>query len=174
MPNRFPENGIFAVVGDHPTHDLAGSTSRDLTLGELLALADPSALAGLDLGYGSSAGSEPLRQILAEVAGRYGRPIVVAETGTEGDGRAEWLAYVADEVRAAGASGVRVDGLCWYPIANHPGWDDDRHCPNGLLGYVGPDGVRPVHAPLAAELSRQQARGLDGRPTTSRGVAQAP
>ncbi|PAP76187.1 beta-glucosidase [Rubrivirga marina] len=100
----------------------------------------------------------PLRRILTEVAARYGRPVVVAETGSEGDERAEWLRYVAGEVRAARAAGVRLDGVCWYPIANHPGWDDDRHCPNGLLGYLDPDGARPVHAPLARELARWRAR----------------
>ena len=97
MPNRFPENGIFAVVGDHPTHDLAGSTSRDLTLGELLALADPSALAGLDLGYGSSAGSEPLRQILAADLG-VPPEAVVTTTG----GASLALAAIALEAVAPG------------------------------------------------------------------------
>ena len=69
MPSRFPKNGIFALVEDHPTHDLAGSTARDLTLRELLALADADALADLELGYGTSVGSEPLRQTIADDLG---------------------------------------------------------------------------------------------------------
>ena len=50
-----------------------------------------------------------------------------------------------------------LEGACLYPVLSHPGWDDERYCPNGLL-EMGPVGNRrrPVHAPLAAELRRQQ------------------
>jgi len=65
------------------------------------------------------------------------------------------MARVGAEVRAAMEAGVEVEGVCWYPIANHPGWDDDRHCPNGLLGYLGEGDERPVDEPLAAEMARQ-------------------
>ena len=42
-------------------------------------------------------------------------------------------------------------------MLSHPGWDDDRYCPNGLFEMEPHhDGRRPVHAPLAAELRRQQ------------------
>ncbi len=100
----------------------------------------------------------PLREMLAEVAERYGRPLVIAETGVEHDARPAWLATVAAEVEAARRSGVQVEGLCWYPIADHPGWEDDRPCPNGLLGRARDDGSRPVHPALAAELARWQRR----------------
>ena len=100
----------------------------------------------------------PLRAMLAEVWGRYGRPLVIAETGVEGDARPEWLADVAAEVEAARADGVPVLGLCWYPIADHPGWEDDRYCPNGLVGMPDAQGRRPVHAGLAAELARWRRR----------------
>jgi hypothetical protein len=74
------------------------------------------------------------------------------------DARPEWLRYVGAEVRAARAAGVPVEGLCLYPVLNHPGWDDDRHCQNGLLDFPrGADGARGVIAPLAEELARQQA-----------------
>ena len=99
----------------------------------------------------------PLRAMLAEVHARYGRPLLLAETGIEAHGRAAWLATVGNEVRAAMEAGVPVAGVCWYPIANHPGWDDDRHCPNGLLGYPDAAGERPVFEPLADELARQTA-----------------
>ena len=43
-------------------------------------------------------------------------------------------------------------------MLSHPGWDDDRYCPNGLFEMepVGGGRRRPVHAPLAAELQLQQ------------------
>lgn len=97
----------------------------------------------------------PLRRMLAEVYERYGRPVLVAETGTEWIHRAPWMSRIGSEVRAAMRAGVPVEGVCWYPIANHPGWDDERHCPNGLLGYLDADGERPVDEPLAREMARQ-------------------
>ena len=113
----------------------------------------------------------PFREMLAEIADRYGRPMFVAETGTEAEARADWLQYVADEALAARGAGVPVHGLCWYPIVNFPGWDNDRHCLNGLWDYADDDGRRPLHEPLAHELRRQQARlALDGglRPSSIR------
>jgi hypothetical protein len=51
-----------------------------------------------------------------------------------------------------------VEGICLYPVLNHLGWDDDRHCQNGLLDFPLDDaGRRGVIAPLAEELARQQA-----------------
>lgn len=98
----------------------------------------------------------PFHRLLREVYERYGRPLFVAETGIEGDARAGWLAYIGDEVRACIASGFPVEGICLYPIINHPGWDDDRHCHNGLWDYADANGGRAVYEPLARELRRQQ------------------
>lgn len=93
----------------------------------------------------------PVRNILAEVHARYGRPVVVSETGIEGDRRAAWMRYMAGEVSAARAAGVPVEGLCLYPIVDHVGWDDDRICPSGLLSTAIWNGRRHVHEPLARE-----------------------
>lgn len=95
------------------------------------------------------------REILREVYERYERPILVSETGIEGDARPEWLRYIGREVRAALRGGVPVEGMCWYPIINHPGWDDDRYLRNGLLDFADARGVRDVYAPLAREFRRQ-------------------
>ncbi len=98
----------------------------------------------------------PLRELLAKVHAHFKRPIFVAETSIEGDRRALWLRYVAEEVREAIRAGVPVEGICLYPVLSHPGWDNDRYCPNGLLEMEPKHGRRPVHAPLARELRRQQ------------------
>ncbi len=98
----------------------------------------------------------PFRDMLREAHERYGRPLVVAETGAAGDQRGPWLAHVGDEVRAARRAGVPVLGVCLYPILDYPGWDDDRHCEVGLWGYADETGERPLDRPLAAELRRQQ------------------
>jgi hypothetical protein len=99
----------------------------------------------------------PFRELLTDVYRRYGRPVFVAETGTEGDARPDWLRYVGDETRAALQAGVPVEGICLYPIVNFPGWDDERHCHNGLWDYPDEQGGRAVYEPLARELLRQQA-----------------
>ena len=98
----------------------------------------------------------PFREMLAEVYARYRRPVFVAETSIEGTPRATWLRYVCEEVRAAIRMGVPVEGICLYPVLSHPGWDDDRYCSNGLFEMASQQGRRLLHAPLAAELHRQQ------------------
>lgn len=98
-----------------------------------------------------------LSSMLDEVHARYGKPMLLTETGAEGSGRAAWLHYVCDEVREAQMRGVPLHGICLYPVLDYPGWENDRHCPVGLYGHPAPDGQRPVYQPLLQELKRQQA-----------------
>lgn len=97
-----------------------------------------------------------VRDLLQENHSRYGKPIFVAETGIEDETRPAWLRYICNEVYAALSAGVPVEGICLYPIINHPGWDDDRHCYNGLMDYANASGEREIYEPLARELARQQ------------------
>jgi hypothetical protein len=92
--------------------------------------------------------------MLREVQERYQRPLLVAETGAEGRLRRGWLKYVCEETQAAIQTGTPVEGICLYPIVNHPGWLDDRHCDNGLWDYPDEKGNRKIYEPLAAELRR--------------------
>jgi beta-glucosidase/6-phospho-beta-glucosidase/beta-galactosidase len=95
--------------------------------------------------------------MLQEVYERYRRPIFVAETGIEDDTRPAWFRYMCREVLMAIAQGVPVEGICLYPIVNHPGWDDDRHCYNGLFDYADAAGHREAFGPLADEIARRTA-----------------
>ena len=108
----------------------------------------------------------PLRDLLLEVHHRYGRPMLIAETGTEGEERADWLRYVGEEALAALQCGVPLHGVCLYPVVNHPGWDDQRHCHNGLWDYPHRD-ERAVDRPLALEVQALQsaAAALTGHAT---------
>lgn len=108
----------------------------------------------------------PFADILAEIHRRYGRPVLVAETGAEGDARAPWLDYVTEQVTAALRTGTPVEGICLYPILDYPGWANDRHCETGLYGLCDAAGGRCLHQPLADALERHQARvnALLGRP----------
>ncbi len=94
----------------------------------------------------------PFGQMLAEVCERYQRPVLVAETGAEDRLRPRWLRYVCQEVEAARCQDLPIHGICLYPILNHPGWIDDRHCRNGLWDYPDPQGHRKIYQPLAAEV----------------------
>lgn len=98
--------------------------------------------------------SKSFRYFLTEAYARYGRPVLVAETGTEGDGRAAWFSMIAEEVEEARRAGVPVEGICLYPIIDHVGWEDDRDCPSGLLSSRLVNDRREVHAPLAAAIER--------------------
>ena len=98
----------------------------------------------------------PVWEMLREFHDRYRRPLFVAETGIEDDARPAWLRYIGYEVRRAIREGVPVDGLCLYPIVNHPGWEDDRHCYNGLWDYPDANGERPIYEPLARELASER------------------
>jgi beta-glucosidase/6-phospho-beta-glucosidase/beta-galactosidase len=95
--------------------------------------------------------------MLKEVYERYQRPLFIAETGIEDDTRPAWLRYICKEVLTAMSDGVPMEGVCIYPIVNHPGWDDDRHCYNGMFDYADDRGNREVFAPLADEVARQAA-----------------
>lgn len=104
-----------------------------------------------------------VRDMLQEVYARYRKPIFIAETGIEDETRPAWLRYMCNEVYAAMAAGVPIEGVCLYPVLNHPGWDDERHCRNGLFDYADEEGGREAFEPLALELSRQQKFATDLR-----------
>jgi beta-glucosidase/6-phospho-beta-glucosidase/beta-galactosidase len=109
------------------------------------------------LDWKSDPNYRPFRVILAEVYDRYKRPMFVAETGAEDDARAPWLGYVGREVFETCKAGIPMHGICLYPIVNHPGWEDDRHCKNGLWDYPDKNGNRKVcDQKLLTELHRLQ------------------
>ncbi len=98
----------------------------------------------------------PFREILADIYARYERPILLAETGADGEDRVGWLRYVGREARAALRAGVGLEGICLYPVVNFPWWDDGHHLYNGLWDYADAQGNRPLYDPLARELALQQ------------------
>ncbi len=104
--------------------------------------------------------SRPLHAILADAYARYGRPILIAETGIEGSARPAWLRMILREVKIAQSLGVPVEGVCLYPILDHPGWDDDRYCPNGLLACSPVLADRVPNAALADVIRQAQGRDI--------------
>jgi hypothetical protein len=96
---------------------------------------------------------KPPHLIFDEFHRRYSRPMLISETGIEDDRRADWFRFVAGETIKAIERGTALHGLCLYPIVNHPGWEDGRHCHNGLWDYADDAGFRPVYEPLADAIS---------------------
>ena len=95
---------------------------------------------------------------LEEIAARYApRALIISETGAELALRQPWLAYIGAQVERAIGRGANVQGVCWYPILDHPGWDDDRHVRCGLYGFRR-RGERRLELDIAAELERWRLR----------------
>lgn len=110
----------------------------------------------------------PFHAILAETYARYGRPIFVAETGTEDEDRGPWFTAIFSEVAKARQLGIPIEGICLYPILNHPGWDNDRDCRNGLYerNPTSRELVRyePLFANIQASSRRVRSRAFRGDP----------
>ena len=98
----------------------------------------------------------PLRRLLADVHARYGRPLLLTETGAEGENGAGWLRYVGGEVRAALRAGIPVEGICLYPVMDYPGWRDDRLCRCGLIRSGGDWRGRAVDEDLLEQVSEER------------------
>jgi beta-glucosidase/6-phospho-beta-glucosidase/beta-galactosidase len=82
----------------------------------------------------------PLHRLLAEVAARYRRPILIAETSHYGIGRADWLNEIARECRLAIDRGVPLEGACLYPILDRFDWEDRTHWHNSGMWEMVPNG----------------------------------
>ena len=98
----------------------------------------------------------PLSTLLADVHARYGRPMLIAETGAEGVNGPAWLRSVAGEIRTALRAGLPVLGICLYPVMDYPGWEDDRHCPCGLIRVDEDWEARSLDRALLAQLQEEQ------------------
>ena len=103
----------------------------------------------------------PFHHLLAEIYERYRRPIFVAETSHVGSGRAEWLRELTDELMAAVAAGIPLEGVCLYPILDRFEWDDPSHWHNSglwdLARTAEGDYRRVLNVDYADQLRRSQA-----------------
>jgi len=111
-------------------------------------------LGGETLGFGHPA-YRPFCKMLQEIHHRYRRPLLITETGAEGDNALAWLSYVGGEVRAALEWGVPILGLCLYPAMDYPGWDDERICVCGPIEGVDHWRHRRVRPEIVARLDEE-------------------
>ncbi|MET9269599.1 pyridoxal phosphate-dependent aminotransferase [Kribbella sp. NPDC003557] len=76
----FPSNPIMSLTAEQPRHELGESYGPDLRLADLLT----PELADLELGYGTAAGSLPLRTAIADRHGVRPEDVVITVGGMHG------------------------------------------------------------------------------------------
>lgn len=103
-----------------------------------------------------------LAALLQDVWRRYGRPMMVAETGHVGVGRAAWVHEIAGEALQARAAGVPLHGVCLYPLLDRPDWNDTAHWHRSGLWHLPRPDMRRLNRPFARALLSW--RGLNGVP----------
>ena len=87
----------------------------------------------------------PLHEQLVRLHRRYGRPVMIGETSHVGIGRAPWLREVTGEVLRALELGVRLEGVCLYPLVDRPDWENGEHWHRSGLWDVVPSSRGDLH-----------------------------
>jgi beta-glucosidase/6-phospho-beta-glucosidase/beta-galactosidase len=90
--------------------------------------------------------------LLEQIWNRYKKPLLIAETGAEGNDRSTWFDHIVQHCDMAVERSVPIMGICLYPILSHQAWTGERHCPNGL--FDGTTSSRLPHAPLQEQVRR--------------------
>ncbi|RYZ12321.1 MAG: glycosyltransferase family 1 protein [Comamonadaceae bacterium] len=104
--------------------------------------------------------------LIDDVWQRYGRPLILAETGHVGDGRALWIDEIGATALRCRREGIPLEGVCLYPLIDRPDWEDesvwhasglwdvDRRTP--VAPGCEPAPARTLHRPSAARLLHWQ------------------
>jgi beta-glucosidase/6-phospho-beta-glucosidase/beta-galactosidase len=101
----------------------------------------------------------PLYELLKNVDARYGKPIIISETGHFGEHRPQWIGMIMDQCIKALDLGIDLKGVCIYPVIDRCDWDHkDTYIPCGFVGYCS-DGTRTEH-----DDSVQMLRGWSRHP----------
>jgi beta-glucosidase/6-phospho-beta-glucosidase/beta-galactosidase len=66
---------------------------------------------------------------------RYGKPVVLSETGHFGEDRAKWMEQITEDCIKALQKGVDLKGLCLYPVLDRPDWDEGHNIDCGIWSY---------------------------------------
>ena len=104
----------------------------------------------------------PLHQMLLEVHRRYGRPLLLAETGHVGSGRGIWIREVAEQTVMARQRGADMCGICLYPGIDRPDWENPDYWHRSGLWDVEHRGGDPQARVLATAYATglRQAQAL--------------
>lgn len=80
--------------------------------------------------------------LLKAGADRYGKPVVLSETGHFKEDRCGWMQQITQECIDAMQNGVNLLGICIYPVLDRPDWDTMQYIPCGIWGYNQKTGAR--------------------------------
>ena len=100
-----------------------------------------------------------LGELITSVWDRYEGDILITETSHVNEQRAPWLIEAASECNAVLEKGIRLAGLCWYPILSMPEWHAQDVWTHMGIWDLARDGNylrRVVHEPVLQELNRAQ------------------
>jgi beta-glucosidase/6-phospho-beta-glucosidase/beta-galactosidase len=73
--------------------------------------------------------------LLQRAADRYGKPVVLSETGHFKEDRSLWMKQITDDCIEAMKMGVDLQGICIYPVLDRPDWDTNEYIDCGVWGY---------------------------------------
>jgi beta-glucosidase/6-phospho-beta-glucosidase/beta-galactosidase len=90
---------------------------------------------GETIGWCTARRRTPFYELLKEAADRYGKPVVLSETGHFGEHRAQWIEQITTDCLMALKMGVELKGICIYPVLDRPDWDTLNNIDCGIWGY---------------------------------------
>jgi beta-glucosidase/6-phospho-beta-glucosidase/beta-galactosidase len=73
--------------------------------------------------------------LLKAAAERYGKPVVLSETGHFKEDRGLWMEQITKDCMTAMNAGVNLQGICIYPVLDRPDWDSLAYINCGIWGY---------------------------------------
>lgn len=117
----------------------------------------------------------PAADLIQLVWSKYGRPMIIAETGTFAEKRPLWLKDIVEESLAAINKGVDLQGICLFPAVDMPDWHTPKWLRNGFADIIpkGDDLTRKIYKPYVSQLIKWQ-RKLNKVHFKSRNVAEDP
>jgi hypothetical protein len=104
----------------------------------------------------------PLADLVRQVHQRYGTDVVITETSALGDARAPWVHELSVMAEQLLDDGVKLGGICLYPILGMPEWHARDEWRDLGLWDVAPDQhalQRKICEPMLDALCTAQSRG---------------
>jgi beta-glucosidase/6-phospho-beta-glucosidase/beta-galactosidase len=107
--------------------------------------------------------------LLGMVQERYGRPMIISETGSWGSNRPKWWRLFLGQIDEAMERGVDIRGVCAYPLIDRPDWSDGHLTNSGFWDFregdpglvrVPHDATIQVVADYSRKVERQKKESL--------------
>lgn len=96
----------------------------------------------------------PFSILLRDAYMRYGKPVILTETGHFGDHRPLWMEEITLESEKAISMGVDLLGICIYPVIDRPDWDNLASYSNCGLWDLDADKNRIPHYPSISSVQK--------------------